>query len=92
MTLGASGSTYTAPANGKIYLRKSTTAAKQYIALIKIMNDVTMEAGVAWSVGDNQDIYANMEVRKGEVFKINYNAKGSATSEFFRFVYAEGEN
>lgn len=94
LTLGASGASYTAPANGKIYWRKKASAVRQYIALIKTTNSrsVQTEAGVMWAVGANDDIYANIEVRKGEVFRTNYTAGGSHTAEYLRFIYAEGEN
>lgn len=93
LTLGASGASYTAPANGKIYWRKKASAVRQYIALIKTTNSrsVQTEAGVMWAVGANDDIYANIEVRKGEVFRTNYTAGGSSAAEYLRFVYAEGE-
>lgn len=93
LTLGASGASYTAPANGKIYWRKKASAVRQYIALIKTTNSrsVQTEAGVMWAVGANDDIYANIEVRKGEVFRTNYTADGSSAAEYLRFVYAEGE-
>lgn len=82
LTLGASGSTYTAPANGYAYLSRSTTATGQYIALsstiaIKII-----------STSKNQSLEAFIPVKRGNSFTVDYTA---ATLGTFRFVYAEGE-
>lgn len=91
MTLDVSGSTYTAPADGWIYVRKRASATNQFLALVKIMQDNTVfEAGVSWSTFANQDLYANIPVSCGEKFKITYSANGTAASEFLKFLYAKG--
>lgn len=83
LTLGASGSTYTAPANGWFYLAKSSSAANQFIA---------MEGNVGMRIFAT-DINANLPIsiscQKGESVKISYSVGG--TTNIFRFVYAEGE-
>ena len=88
LTLGASGTTYTAPANGYIYLNKSKTAQTQYIALV----NETVAMGV-WSNGNpaatNGMVYTYIPVKKDDIVSISYSSSG--TTNFFRFIYAEGE-
>lgn len=92
LTLGASGTQYTAPADGWVYIRKRANASGQYIAMIKYLsNNSSYEAAVAWSHG-NHDIYVNIPVYAGETFGVNYTASGTANGEFFRFIYANGAN
>lgn len=86
LTLGASGSTYTAPANGYVNFAKKATVAKQEIALL---NDTALLGVANQSVGaDWMRIY--MPANKGDVIRAQYTAAGDLIS--FRFVYAEGEN
>ena len=83
LTLGASGSTYTAPANGWFFLSK-TAGSDFYYANI---NSIKMY--------DFRDAYRTspltpcIAVLKGDVVTVDYNATG--TTNYFRFVYAEGE-
>ena len=83
LTLGASGTSYTAPANGWFYLAKSSSAANQFIA---------MEGNIGMRIFAT-DINANLPIsiscQKGKSIKISYNVGG--TTNIFRFVYAEGE-
>ena len=83
LTLGASGTSYTAPANGWFYLAKSSSAANQFIA---------MEGNIGMRIFAT-DINANLPIsiscQKGKSIKISYNVGG--TTNVFRFVYAEGE-
>lgn len=92
LTLGASGTAYTAPANGWVYIRGKSSATAQYLAIIKILdNNVTNEASVMWAINSSNDLYVNCPVRKGEKFSVNYTMAGVSPSNFFRFIYAEGE-
>lgn len=81
LTLGASGSTYTAPANGWVLVGKRCTA-NQYLGTYE--NSIMRKMEI-WS-----SAYCSLffPVRKGDVFPISYNASG--VTEIFRFVYAEG--
>ena len=84
LTLGATGSSYTAPANGWAVISKRTSAANQQVSL-GISNSIRWMAyhpisGSACSV--------SLPVRKGQSFYCTYSAGG--TLDFFRFVYAEG--
>lgn len=95
LTLGASGSTYTAPANGWICVEKQANAANQYIS------------GGEPKPGQNGSAYSErisyitsyssltslaptifFPVRKGSTYFINYTAGGDTL--IFRFIYANG--
>lgn len=84
LTLGASGTEYTAPANGWVVLSKSASSTGQYIHLKCSVVESAIYAG---SNGSNLITY--IPVLKSANFKCNYNAGGNTNS--FRFVYAEGE-
>ena len=86
LTLGASGSEYTAPANGWYCLSKTATAADQFISLqnttslISVGGDKSLNSGV---------VHAYMlPARKGDIIKVGYNFGG--TTNKFKFIYAEG--
>lgn len=81
LTLGASGSTYTAPANGWVLIGKRCTA-NQYLGTYA--NSIMRRMEV-WNSN-----YCSLffPVRKGDIFPISYTADGQ--TEVFRFVYAEG--
>ena len=86
LTLGASATSYKAPANGWVSFVKKTSAANQYIEL-GISNSIRMR--------DNNPVSgtvceAMLPVRKGQSFYASYTAGGDLT--WLRFVYAEGEN
>lgn len=84
LELGASGSTYTAPADGWFHIRKKATVAGKYIS-----------AGVdglyyltTVSVTTNQTFGLLFPVKKGETLKVTYSADGDTV--YFRFIYAVG--
>ena len=84
LTLGATGASYTSPANGWFYIVKMSTGANQYIAVIH-----SSRQDVVWStIAEAQ--YLKSECLKGETVNIGYNTAGITVS--FRFIYAEGEN
>ena len=85
LTLGASGTTYTAPANGWFYLNKVTAYAGEYI-------NMNSSAGYGVNIqgfGNNSSPKIYLPVKKGDVVVVSYNATGSTTR--FRFYYAQGE-
>lgn len=91
LTLGASGTEYTAPANGYFYLAKSSTASGQ-TASIRVYKDGTTDILYgqeypSWS--SNVNIKYTWYVRKGTKTVIDYTLGG--TTNNFRFIYAEGE-
>ena len=81
LTLGASGATYTAPANGWILVGKRCTA-NQYLGTYA--NSI-MKCLEVWNTSYCSLLFP---VRKGNVFPISYSASG--TTDVFRFIYAEG--
>ncbi len=86
LTLGASGSTYTAPANGRLMLRGTTTGNDNNVNL---RNTVTEE----WSVSCFPSHYpvtvcAGLNVKEGDVIQYIYY---QTNINNFRFIYAQGE-
>lgn len=81
LTLGASGSTYTAPANGWVLIGKRCTG-NQYLGTY---DNVIIHRLETWS---SNYCFVFFPVRKGDVFPVSYTAAG--VTEVFRFVYAEG--
>ena len=88
LTLGASGSTYTAPANGWFTLRKiANSDGSANDKYCEIYNN-TSSTGV-----HNNGMYGflficTIPVLKGDIIQINYNATGN--TDLFRFIYAQG--
>lgn len=84
LTLGASGTHYTAPANGWFLLRKDSTGVHQELRLTNISNQLV---GYTVATG-NLALGASVPVKKGDQVDVYYSAEG--TLEFFRFIYAVG--
>lgn len=81
LTLGASGTTYTAPANGWVDIMGTSTATNPSIFLNSSIHTTIYSS---WSgVGLN----GSLPVKKGENFAVVYSLVSIKT---FRFVYAEG--
>lgn len=98
LELGASGSTYTAPANGWYYLQKKTGADNQYSVIFALKDGETtaetieaIEYGaIEWTPLGNNGNAIMLKVPKGKKVVINYILTGAI--ELFRFIYAEGSN
>lgn len=98
LELGASGSTYTAPANGWYYLQKKTGADNQYSVIFALKDGETtgetIEAikygAIEWTPLGNNGNAIMLKVPKGKKVVINYSLTGA--TELFRFIYAEGSN
>ena len=85
LTLGAAGTTYTAPANGWFFLMKRTADQSQNIRFI-----CNGRENIAWGSGiSNTDVTSLFPVCSGDVVTIRYSAEGRVS--FFRFIYANGE-
>lgn len=83
LTLGASGSTYTAPANGYYYLSSwaTTTSAQQAIANgYYTVNNITTLNGAP--------LCSAINVSKGDNVYVEYM---NINKRIFRFIYAKGE-
>lgn len=85
LTLGASGTNYTAPANGYFCLSKQASGSLQWANLINNGGAIRMVASAPSGIY----IYVYIPVKKGDNVIPFYDATGS--TEFFRFVYAEGD-
>ena len=83
LTLGASGTTYTAPANGWFVVSKKGTADNQYLTMYG--NKVYSKLFSATT----GSVEINLPVAKGTIVTVSYNVAGA--TNFFRFVYAEGD-
>ena len=87
LTLGASGSTYTAPANGWFVISKDFNASNQFVVLYNQANRLrTMQHPGAPS-GNASCI---MPAKKGQNVLCEYSLGGNTS--WFSFVYAEGDN
>ena len=86
LELGASGSTYTAPANGYFWIDKRTAGTSQYV----FMNNITRGfSDIQQPYNSDDAIRFKLQAQKGDIVQINYSASGKTT--YFRFIYAEGE-
>lgn len=87
LTLGASGTTYTAPANGWFTILKSATSKGQYM---QCRNNITGLGIETHAIANNTVPRQFIPAAKGQKVVFSYTVAGTLT--FFRFVYAEGEN
>ena len=82
LTLGASGTTYTAPADGYVFFVKTATAAGQNVRVTcQLQTEAIAQANGNW-------LRAWIPVRKGDGFVVFYNAGGA--TQTFAFIYAQG--
>ncbi len=85
LTLGASGSTYTAPANGFITLQYNTNADFSYCHLYN--GSISYGTTAVYDHNTLGGLYQGIEVRGGSQFRISYSGLEIL---IFRFIYAEG--
>lgn len=84
-TLGANGSSYTAPANGYLQL-----AAVKAVSLQIYNTTAGNYFKTAFDYSNSENYLAvTCEAHKGDVLQVHY---GITTVRWFRFYYAEGEN
>lgn len=88
LSLGASGTTYTAPANGYFYIAKyANTSDVQDFRFVALYNNNTrIESQVNGAYRFN--LPCCVAAKKGDVVSCNYNARGSTGA--FKFIYAQG--
>ena len=87
LTLGASGSTYTAPANGWVNCRKTLTGNGGYIVIANITKDYWVQNTSYYS---GHVARAILPVSKGDIFYVEYDDNTGGTVKAFKFIYAEG--
>ena len=86
LTLSASGTSYTAPADGWLFLNKTQGIAD---ARIEMYNQSSKQRTLCiGSSSTGQWIYGSMQAKKGDVIEVVYSATG--TTNRFCFIYANG--
>ena len=88
LTLGASGTTYSAPANGYVFIDKKSTAASQYV-YIEVYDTGLKYRDVIYVPDTAENVVLRLPVLKGDRFVIYYTANGA--TNHFKFIYAQGE-
>ncbi len=86
LTLGSSGSTYTAPANGWFAISKISGSSDRYVQLYNSTNHIGINAYVPYTGGVG---LCFIPVKKGDTVTVSYDLIGSTI--YFRFYYAKGE-
>ena len=84
LTLGASGTTYTAPANGWFAISKEVPAWSELV----LMGSCFQARQMNTSTTNAATLKEYLPVKKGDVVTVIYG--GSGTTDYFLFVYAEG--
>ena len=87
LTLGASGTDYTAPADGWVMFKKTAGASGQYFYIINISAYGGLYSMIP-DVPQGYEVGGYVPVKKGDTFRILYNLSG--TTNMFRFFYAQG--
>ena len=88
LELKASGSTYTAPANGWFWIQKLSSSTGQYLTpVIKDSNGNIKYTLTSQPTAAGYDAEILAPVSKGDVISIGYNVGGATKS--FRFIYAK---
>jgi len=88
-TLGASGDSYTAPADGYYCISRQSTAANQYVtvSVLDPVTNTTLYGEARTSPITNDIIRLTIPIFKGGKIVIYYTA---ATAGYFHFIYAKG--
>lgn len=89
LTLGTSGTTYTAPADGWFYISKKSSASDQSISFNYLNGN--NEVYASWnmiSTNTSQILSFLRPVSKGQKVQINYASTGVTND--FKFIYALG--
>lgn len=87
LTLGVSGATYSAPANGWFVFARASSANNQFNSIINVSAGGLRCDSYATSSGKWATVF--MPAKKGDTIQVEYN---TSTDKLFRFIYAEGEN
>ena len=89
LELGASKTTYTAPADGYYVLYKISTASNQFIQMTNVGSDDKSTINIVFrSVGKDDYVACIAPCAKGKEIRISYTLGGNTL--YFRFCYAEG--
>lgn len=85
LTLQASGTKYTAVANGFVFFEKLNTSNTQFV---KGTNLSSGYADISYGTYSGSTPSILLKVKRGDIFSIDYDAAGVTNS--FRFIYARG--
>lgn len=85
LTLQASGTKYTAVANGFVFFEKLNRSNTQFV---KGTNLSSGYADISYGTYSGSTPSILLKVKRGDIFSIDYDAKGVTNS--FRFIYARG--
>ena len=88
--LATTGSFYTVPDDGWIYIRKATQADNQFIDIAVFYDDNLLYSIINCTPCSGIPRVCFFPVSKGMRFSVSYNATG--TTEQFCFIYANGTN
>lgn len=86
LTLGASGETYTMPADGYLFVWMDFRGA---YSGIQVYNTSTHRGEARYSAGDVSNALT-LAVHKGDVITVKYWYASGYTNQYFRFFYAKG--
>lgn len=86
LTLGASGTAYTAPADGWFFLSKQTSGSNQYVGMTN--NSSSMIGFECREIGKDATARGFTPCIKGDSVAVYFSAGG--TTNYFRFIYAAG--
>jgi hypothetical protein len=88
LQLGATGTTYTAPANGYAMLRAHAKASNSTLQMYGVQSNYS-DCRIVNASG--RELTVSVPLRKGQTFKVYYDSLNTTDSWFlFRFIYAEG--
>ena len=90
LTLGASDSTYTAPANGWFTWYGLMKGTLGFSMIRSLSSNIGSQAYSTYSSENGLHGICSCPVKKGDVVELSYYANTSITTTLFRFVYAEG--
>ena len=85
LTLGTSGATYTAPADGYYCLRKQMSGANKYLMIQNVSKNIQTNN---YSVAEGNVLRLIMPVSKNDTITVTYDTTG--TTDYFKFIYANG--
>lgn len=90
LTLGGSGTNYTAPADGWFFLHKAGNGSGQFLTVIN-RGQINFDKFqfIGYDITGGAQLTCFMPVKKGDIVHIGYSIGGQTYS--FRFIYAQGE-
>lgn len=88
LTLGASGKSYIAPANGWVSIGKMNTENLQQVSIFLRTKNGDQTLGIRGTAASGTNAFTSLRVYKNQTFIISYNSAGTLPQ--FKFIYAKG--